>query len=194
MTGNDDQVIYSDDYTRLFTYQSRQFTAGDLSLKAINGVQWNAALPAAVIAAAVTVVTAAGLWVVGFSPWWSVLLFPVPALVVYVRMAKDRAGGLTESEKLRLAWNYRYSQPREVLGLAENTEPTDFAWDVIFWLPPAQPVGDRSTTVIVLIVVILVVPGVLFASYRLQRARELRNGRARAPPITTRAPGRRSRG
>ena len=63
MTGNDDQVIYSDDYTRLFTYQSRQFTAGDLSLRAINGVQWNAAFPAAVIAAAVTAVTAAGLWV-----------------------------------------------------------------------------------------------------------------------------------
>ena len=127
MTANDDQVIYSDDYTRLFTYQSRQFTAGDLSLKAINGVQWNAAVPAAVIAAAVTVVTAAVLWVVGFSSWWAVLLFPVPALVVYVRMAKDRAGGLTESEKLRLAWNYRYSQPRDVLGLGENTEPTDFA-------------------------------------------------------------------
>ena len=50
MTGNDDQVIYSDDYTKLFTYQSRQFTAGDLSLKAINGVQWNAALPAAAAA------------------------------------------------------------------------------------------------------------------------------------------------
>ena len=140
MTANDDQVIYSDDYTRLFTYQSRQFTAGDLSLKAINGVQWNAALPAAVIAAAVTVVTAAGLWVVGFSPWWSALLLPVPALVVYVRMAKDRAGGLTESEKLRLVWNYRYSQPREVLGLGENTEPTDFAWDVTFWVPPVQPI------------------------------------------------------
>ena len=138
MSGNDEQVIYSDDYTRLFTYQSRQFTAGDLSLKAINGVQWNAALPAAVIAVAATVVTAIGLWVVGFSPWWSVLGFPVPALVVYVRMAKDRAGGLTESEKFRLAWNYRYSQPREVLGLAENTEPTDFAWDVIFWLPAAK--------------------------------------------------------
>jgi len=140
LTANDDQVIYSDDYTRLFTYQSRQFTAGDLSLKAINGVQWNAALPAAVIAAAVTVVTAAGLWVVGFSPWWSALLLPVPALVVYVRMAKDRAGGLTESEKLRLVWNYRYSQPREVLGLGENTEPTDFAWDVTFWVPPVQPI------------------------------------------------------
>jgi len=139
LAANDDQVIYSDDYTRLFTYQSRQFTAGDISLKAINGVQWNAALPAAVIAAAVTVVTAAGLWIVGFSPWWSALLLPVPALVVYVRMAKDRAGGLIESENLRLAWNYRYSQPREVLGLAENTEPTDFAWDVIFWVPPVQP-------------------------------------------------------
>ena len=67
------------------------------------------------------------------------LLFPVPTLVVYVRMAKDRAGGLTESEKLRLAWNYRYSQPREVLGLEENTEPTDFTLDVIFWLPPVRP-------------------------------------------------------
>jgi hypothetical protein len=142
LTGNDDQVIYSDDYTRLFTYQSRQFTAGDLSLKAINGVQWNAAVPAAATAAAVTMLTAAGLWVVGFSPWWSVLGFPVPALVVYLRMAKDRAGGLTESEKLRLAWNYRYSQPREVLGLGENTEPADFAWDVIFWLPPT----DASTS------------------------------------------------
>ena len=132
----DDQVIYSDDYTRLFTYQSRQFTAGDLSLKAINGVQWNAAVPAAVIAAAFTVVCAAPLWVLGLSPWWSVLLFPMPALLVYVRMAKDRSGGLTESEKHRLAWNFRYRQPREVLGLGENTEPTDFAWDVILWVPP----------------------------------------------------------
>jgi len=131
----DEQVIYSDDYTRLFTYQSRQFTAGDLSLKAINGVQWNAALPAAVIATVLTVVGAAALWVLGLSPWWSVLFFPVPALLVYVRMAKDRSGGLTESEKHRLAWNFRYRQPREVLGLGENTEPTDFAWDVILWVP-----------------------------------------------------------
>jgi hypothetical protein len=133
----DDQVIYSDDYTRLFTYQSRQFTAGDLSLKAINGVQWNAAVPAAVIAAVLTIASAAGLWVLGLSPWWSVLFLPVPALVVYVRMAKDRSGGLTESEKHRLVWNFRYRQPREVLGLGENTEPTDFAWDVILWVPPS---------------------------------------------------------
>ena len=65
MTANDDQVIYSDDYTRLFTYQSRQFTAGDLSLKAINGVQWNAAVPAVVIAVSVTVATAAATAVAG---------------------------------------------------------------------------------------------------------------------------------
>ncbi len=135
----DEQVIYSDDYTRLFTYQSRQFTAGDLSLKAINGVQWNAALPAAAIGATVTVTGATVLWVVGFSPWWSLLLFAVSALVVYVRMARDRAGGLTEAEKLRLVWNFRYRQPREVLGLAENTEPTDVAWDVILWQPPSRP-------------------------------------------------------
>jgi hypothetical protein len=134
----DEQVIYSDDYTRLFAYQSRQFTAGDLSLKAINGVQWNAAVPAIVVAIGCSTGCAAVLWVLGLSPWWSVLLFPVPALVVYVRMAKDRSGGLTEAEKHRLAWNFRYRQPREVLGLAENTEPTDFAWDAIFWVPPPR--------------------------------------------------------
>ena len=145
MTTNDEQVIYSDDYTRLFTYQSRQFTAGDLSLKAINGVQWNAALPAAAIAAVVGVLTAVGLWVVGLSPWWSVLLLPVPLLVVYLRLAKDRAGGLTESEKFRLAWNFRYSQSRDVLGLAENTEPTDVTWDVIFWVPPAPPAAGGAS-------------------------------------------------
>ena len=145
MTGNEDQVIYSDDYSKLFTYQSRQFTAGDLSLKAINGVQWNAALPAVVIGTAAAVVSAMALWVVGLSPWWSVLLFPVPTLVVYVRMAKDRTGGLSELEKLRLAWNYRYSQPREVLGLQENTEPTDFTLDVIFWLPPGPTTVSGAT-------------------------------------------------
>ena len=145
MSSNDDQVIYSDDYTKLFTYQSRQFTAGDISLKAINGVQWNAALPAAAIAITITIITTAILWLVSLSPWWSILLLPVTALGVYVRLARERAGGLTESEKLRLAWNHRYRQPREVLGLAENTEPTDFAWDIIFWMPPAQPpVGGTS--------------------------------------------------
>jgi len=108
-------------------------------------MQWNAALPAVVIGTAAAVVSAMALWVVGLSPWWSVLLFPVPTLVVYVRMAKDRTGGLSELEKLRLAWNYRYSQPREVLGLQENTEPTDFTLDVIFWLPPGPTTVSGAT-------------------------------------------------
>jgi len=131
-----DQIIYSDDYTKLFTYQSKQFTAGDLSLRAINGVQWNAFGPAAIIAAAATVGAALLMWLAGLSPWWALLMFPLPLVVVYVRLAKERSGGLTESEKHRLAWNFRYRQPRELLGLAENTEPTDFVWDVIFWVPP----------------------------------------------------------
>jgi hypothetical protein len=129
-------VIYSDDYTRLFAYQSRQFTIGDLSLRAINGVQWNAAVPAGGIAAATTAAAAAVLWAVGLSPWWSLLVLPVPALVVYVRLAKDRTGGLTETEKRRLAWNFRYRQPRTFLGVAADTERGDFTWDVIVWTPP----------------------------------------------------------
>lgn len=129
-------VIYSDDYTRLFAYQSRQFTVGDLSLRAINGVQWNAAVPAGGIAAATTVVAAAALWAVGLSPWWSLLVLPAPTLVVYVRLAKDRTGGLTETEKRRLAWNFRYRQPRAFLGLAADVECVDFTWDVILWTAP----------------------------------------------------------
>lgn len=132
-------VIYSDDYTRLFTYQSRQFTIGDLSLRKINGVQWNAAAPAGAIAVASTLVAAAALWAVGLSPWWSLLVLPVPALVVYLRLAKDRTGGLTETEKHRLAWNFRYRQPRRFIGLAADREPHDFAWDVILWTPPPAP-------------------------------------------------------
>jgi len=131
-------VIYSDDYTRLFTYQSRQFTIGDLSLRAIGGVQWNAAAPAGAIALASTVLSALALWVVGLVPWWSLLVVPAPAVVVYVRMAKDRRGGLTEIEKHRLAFNFRYRQPREFLGLTADTEPTDFRWDVILWVPPTR--------------------------------------------------------
>ena len=137
-------VIYSDDYTRLFTYQSRQFTIGDLSLRSINGVQWNAAGPAGAIAVASTMVAAAGLRVVGLSPWWSLLVLPVPVLVVYVRLAKDRTGGLTETEKHRLAWNFRYRQPRVFLGLAADTEPRDFTWDVILWDPPPRRPHRRS--------------------------------------------------
>ena len=132
----DDQVIYSDDYTRLITYQSRQFTAGDISLRAINGVQWNAAVPAILIAVVGTLIATAALLLVGLSGWWALLGFPVPLLVVYVRMAKDRTGGLTEAEKLRLAFAFRYRQPRDLLGLAANTEPTEFALDVIVWTPP----------------------------------------------------------
>ena len=175
---------------RLFTYQSRQFTAGDLSLKAINGVQWNAAVPAAVIATAspLSALPCCGCSVCRRGG--RCCSFPVPALVVYVRMARDRAGGLTESEKHRLAWNFRYRQPREVLGLGENTEPTDFAWDVIFWVPPAGPAaGDRNSPVTVLIVVILVVPAVLFGSYRIQRARALKREELRATGTGLRWPG-----
>ena len=90
---------------------------------------------------------AAALWALGVSPWWSVLLLPVPALVVYVRLANDRAGGITETEKLRLAWNYRYSQPREILGLNENTEPTDFDLDASAILVDPSGMNLGSATV-----------------------------------------------
>ena len=53
MAGQDEDLIYSDDFTRVIVYQSRQFTLGDLSQAAINGLQWDA-LPAALRAAGQT--------------------------------------------------------------------------------------------------------------------------------------------
>jgi hypothetical protein len=79
---------------------------------------------------------AAALSALGLSPWWSLLVLPVPALVVYVLLAKDRTGRLTETEKRRLAWNFRHRQPRALLGVAADTECTAFTWDVIVWTPP----------------------------------------------------------
>lgn len=135
MASQDEDVIYSDDYTRVVVYQSRQFTLGDLSLAAINGLQWDA-LPRAIGAAfAASIPTGALLLILGFNPWFAALVFPVPLLTVYTRMAKERVGGLTEREKRKLRVNFRSRQPRELLGLSSNTEPTSFTWSVILYTP-----------------------------------------------------------
>lgn len=138
-----EELIYADDYTRLFTHQSRQFTAGDVSLRAINGVQWNAVAPAAGAAAVGAAAAALLLWAVHLSPWWALLLTPCSVLV-YARLAQERTGGLTELERLWLRWQFR-RQPRELLGLAENTEPAAFAWDVILWTPPPATAPRRQS-------------------------------------------------
>lgn len=135
MAGQDEDLIYSDDFTRVIVYQSRQFTLGDLSLAAINGLQWDA-LPAALRAAAKwTAPAVAVLLMVGLSPWLAVVVFPVPLVIVYTRTAKERVGGLTEIEKRRLRRNFRSRQPRVLLGLARDTEPREFAWSVITYTP-----------------------------------------------------------
>lgn len=135
MAGQDDELIYSDDYTRVVDYQSRQFTVGDLSLAAINGVQWNAVPPALTAAATWTAPTVVLLLLVGLSPWFAALVFPAPLIVVYTRTAKERIHGLTEREKRRLRRNFRTRQPTELLGLAADTEPKEFAWSVITYTP-----------------------------------------------------------
>ena len=81
----------------------------------------------------------------------------VPALVVYVRMAKVCAGGLTESEKLRLALNFRYPAAPRVLGLAETrTHRLHFGYYLLAAASPDH--GGRSNTVTVLIAVLLMCP------------------------------------
>lgn len=137
-TVEDISVIYADDFTRVFAYQSRQFTLGDLSLRKVGGIQWDAAFPA--LLAGALALAAAWLLVLPLplSAWWSLLAGVLPMLPVYVRMAKERGAGLTETQKLHLWLHFRYRQPREVLGMTANTEPGDFTWDAILWHPTGR--------------------------------------------------------
>lgn len=141
---DDDGVIYADDFTRVFAYQSRQFTLGDLSLRKVGGIQWDAALPALLVGA----LTAGVVWVLllpfPVSGWWALLAVVLPLLPVYARMAKERGAGLTETQKLHLRVHFRFRQPREVLGMTANTEPGEFTWDAILWQPAGRKWGGSA--------------------------------------------------
>ena len=139
-----DEIIYSDDFTRVVSYQSRQFTLGDISLAAINGLQWNAVPSAVGTAAALAVPPAALLWLLGLSPIWALLVPPIPALVIYLRGAKERRGGLSEREKRQLRRNAR-RQPKHLLGMARDTEATSFRWHITLYepAPASQPTATR---------------------------------------------------
>ena len=129
----DQDVVYCDDYTRLVTYQSRSWTMGDLSLAAVGGIQWAAAGLAVGVGAAVAVAAAVLLLVTGLPFWFAVLPALVAAVVLYLRTAKERSGGLTELERLRLRLHQRYRQPAHFNGLAADAEPTEFQWDMTLW-------------------------------------------------------------
>lgn len=134
-----EEVIYSDDYTRLARHENRSFTLGDASLAAIGGVAWAAAglalqrsakvwLPALITPVAVV------FWLLGVSPFLALLLLPIPVVVEYIRASKERRGGLSRSEELDLARKAK-GFPRQLLGFGADTEPREIHWHVIFYVP-----------------------------------------------------------
>ncbi len=140
-----DEVIYSDNYTRVIAYQQKSFTIGDISLAFIGGIQWNAVLPAVGRSLIVALPFAVILPLIGHNilwAFWAILIPPGPAAFLYWRLAKERQGGLSEPQRRRLRRNHR-NQPRHLLGLADNTEPTTFHWQLILFEPPAPQ--HRST-------------------------------------------------
>lgn len=130
-----EETIYSDDFTRLATFQSRSWTFGDISLAVIGGVQWDAVIPAAFSGMKYMGPTALLLLLLcGINPVLALLVFPIPAAVTYRRRAKERIGGLSESEKAALK-ELDKKRPTEFLGLSGDTEPTTVEWDVIVFTP-----------------------------------------------------------
>ena len=130
-----EETIYSDDFTRLATFQSRSWTFGDISLAVIGGVQWDAVIPAALSGLKLAGPGVLLLLLCGINPVLGLLAFPVPAAVTYRRRAKERVGGISEAEKAALKALDR-KRPTELLGLAGDTEPTAVEWDVIVFTAP----------------------------------------------------------
>jgi hypothetical protein len=130
----DQETIFSDDFTRLAQFQSRSWTFGDISLAAIGGVQWDAAIPALITGLKYAGPAAVVLLVCGINPLLAVLVAPIPAALTYRRRAKERTGGLSEGEKAALRKLDR-KRPAEFLGLAGDNESTTVVWDVIVYAP-----------------------------------------------------------
>lgn len=128
------ETIYSDDFTRLALFQSRSWTFGDLSLAAVGGVQWDAAIPAVISGLKYAGPAALLLLTCGITPLLAVLAAPVPAALTYRRRAKERTGGLSEGEKAAVK-KLDKKRAVEFLGLAGDTESTEVVWDVIVYTP-----------------------------------------------------------
>lgn len=144
------ETIYSDDYTRLVLFRSRQWTAGDVSMAWCGGLSFDiaiAALRSSVIPAAVLLVVlllAGGSW-----PLLMALLGPIVYVISYSWQAHrdpDRtplngakAGnaalrGIGPTKRRRLRRAYR-AQPKNLLGFGHNLEPTEIHWQVILFSP-----------------------------------------------------------
>lgn len=150
MSSESGEVLYSDDYTRLVQFRSRQWTFSDLSLRAIGGLSWEAAAEAVrpalmVIAPVVVALSAVG----GFWPSALFVLVPMIYAGMYLRAnSRDVEGdavrtirrgqaslrGTTARQRRLLAKHFK-QEPRHVLGGAADREPTEIEWSVVLYVP-----------------------------------------------------------
>lgn len=141
---SDQTVIFTDDYTRIANYDSRQFTLGDdFSLAGIGGVSWSAAWFAILRAGtwwAPRFVTPAviALWIVELPAWLPVLSLPVYMIVAYSKASRDTPDVLTAAQELALR-RLDNRQPTAILGLTEDLDVETVEWHTILRVPSEEP-------------------------------------------------------
>lgn len=143
-------VIFTDDYTRLVNFRSRQWTVGDVSMAWCGGLAFDIALSAGRTALPVL----AGVFVVllcmgGSWPLLVTLLAPVVFGIAYYLQAHrdpDQAPlrtanrgqlalrGLGTGQRRALRRGF-HRQPRSLLDLGHNHEPELIDWQVVLYSP-----------------------------------------------------------
>lgn len=125
---------YVSDYTAIVHRRGRMAKASDINLTGLpgGGLDLKAAGAAAGIAAAVGAVAFLP-WqlYVPLTPWMLVPLGILLAAPLYWLFQRETEGRESILQSLQLAYLRRFRQPQFVAGMASDTEPTHFQWEVI---------------------------------------------------------------
>lgn len=126
--------ITARDYTSIVKHVGRLFTAGDLSLSGIGGIQ----LPAAGMALATGVPFGIVLWVVtglilGGPAWFPMLLGFVVCIAVYLVLSRDSEDKERIESRLLTWGSAKVKQPTTLSGQSKDKHPTKLRWVVILW-------------------------------------------------------------
>lgn len=150
MSNDDSGDITARDYTGIVKHVGRLFTAGDLSLSGIGGVQ----LPAAGMALGIGFPFGIVSWIVtglifGAPAWLAMLLGVLVCVTVYLVLSRDSEDKERIESRLLTWGSAKVKQPTSLAGQSKDKHPTNLRWVVILWRynDGHSTVGRPKTTV-----------------------------------------------
>lgn len=128
------EQVFTLDYTDLDRHVSRVWRANDLKLTFIGGVVISALKKAGIASLVILPVLAVVSLVFGVGVLPGIGIGIVLVVAVYFRFASEPAGGMSLEQRWRLRRSYKH-QPKVLSGLGEDIEPSEFTWLLILWRP-----------------------------------------------------------